>query len=309
MRHSTRPFASLGLAATLILAALPAHAGQTVHHDDDVLHVEVHGQGRPVILIPGLASAGEAWQEAVRRHPDWQCHVVTLGGFAGTPPFQGPFLETARDALISYLKHERLDHPIVIGHSLGGVLALQMAIAEPDALGSLVVMDALPFLGGAAGPEATPESAAKAMAPVRDMIRGQTQEQYETFQKQSPFLKSMVTGAEDLERIRAWGLTSDHVAVAEAMYEVNTTDLRAGLGKIREPLLVIGTWAGMKGFTTRARVDSTFRAQYANATRWHFVLADSARHFVMLDAPDWTWNTVDAYLADPTAMDGPGGER
>jgi pimeloyl-ACP methyl ester carboxylesterase len=298
MRFRSCIVAALMSFTTLAPAALAAE-------DAPVFEVRVSGKGRPVLLIPGLASAGSVWDDGVARHDSlWQSHVVTLGGFAGAPRFEGPFLETARDALITYIRSARLEKPVLIGHSLGGVLALQIAIAAPDLAGPLVIMDALPFLGGAGSPEATAESARAAMAPMCDMLRGQSQEQYEAFQKTSPFVRAMVTRPADVERVTAWGVASDRFAVADAMLDVNATDLRPGLAAIESPALVIGTWFGMKAFTTRTAVDSTFRAQFAGLPGARFALADSARHFVMLDDPEWTWREVDAFLDERLSAKG-----
>lgn len=289
------------------LAPVPAAAAErpsssppaaAVVREDSVLHVRVVGRGRPLLLLPGLSSAGEVWDGAVARYRDrYECHVVTLGGFAGRPRFEGPFLATARDALVAYMRRHALRDPVVMGHSLGGTLALMVAIEAPDAVGALVMLDALSFAGGAAGPDVTVDAARARMAPFRDMIRSQSQEQYVAFQRQSPFLREMVAGEDDRRRIREWGEGSDRRTVADAMYELNTTDLRPSLGRVRAPALVLGTWYGMRAMTTPARVDSLFRAQFAGLPRLSFALADTARHFVMLDAPDWTWGQVDAFLA------------
>lgn len=107
----------------------------------------------------------------------------------------------------------------------------------------------------------------------------------------------------------ATGVRSDRRSVADAMLDVNTVDLRDRLPALGRPLLGVGTWYRMRTFTTRAAVDSTFRAQYAGAPHWSFALADSARHFVMLDAPVWTWDRVDAFLAAETPAACEGGAR
>jgi pimeloyl-ACP methyl ester carboxylesterase len=223
--------------------------------------------------------------------------VVTLGGFAGRARFEGPFLATARESLLAYARARGWQRPIVVGHSLGGVLALQMALAAPDAIGGLVILDALPFLGGSGQPDATEATARAAMEPLRQMIRGQSQEAYAAFQRQSPFLRGMATRPEDVARITEWAAASDRVAVADAMFEVNTTDLRPRMKELHVPMLVLGSWYGLKAFTTREAVERTFRGQYAGASGWSFALADSARHFLMLDDPEWTWSHVDGFLA------------
>src|SRR5678816_2523854 len=53
--------------------------------------VQVVGQGRPMILIPGLMSSGDTWKSTVARYQDrFRCHVLTLAGFAGVPPIKDP---------------------------------------------------------------------------------------------------------------------------------------------------------------------------------------------------------------------------
>ena len=50
--------------------------------------VERHGSGgRPLILIPGLASGGWVWQDTIRAFaPEHAVYVLTLPGFDGRPP-------------------------------------------------------------------------------------------------------------------------------------------------------------------------------------------------------------------------------
>lgn len=301
-------FAAFTPAAALAAALLvPAAAGAAEARpparviENPVLRVEVHGAGRPMLFIPGLTCGGDVWEGAVARYADrYECHVVTLGGFAGRPRFEGPYLDTARDSLLAYAR--ALESPVVVGHSLGGVLALELAIAAPDAIGPLVIMDALPFLGAAGDSAATEASARRAMAPMRDMMRGQSREAYVAMQRNAPWLRRMVAPGHGYERVVRWAEASDHVAVADAMYDIGTRDLRGRIAAVRAPMLVLGSWYGMKDFSTREAVAATFTRQYAKAPRWTLALADTARHFIMLDSPEWTWAQMDAFLADPDGV-------
>jgi CheY-like chemotaxis protein len=59
--------------------------------------VQVTGTGRPILLIPGLASSGDTWTTTVAHLSGrFICHVLTLAGFAGTPPIDGPLFPTVR---------------------------------------------------------------------------------------------------------------------------------------------------------------------------------------------------------------------
>ena len=191
--------AAMAVAPAVPTAADPgvARAAGPPAFENPVLRVKVSGAGRPMVLIPGLTCGGDVWDGAVARYADrYECHVVTLGGFAGRPRFDGPFLDTARDSLLAYVRG--LESPVIVGHSLGGVLALELAIAAPGAIGPLVIVDALPFLGAAGDSAAT--EARRTMAPMRDMIRGQSQEAYAAYQRNAPYLRGMVAPGPDFRR-------------------------------------------------------------------------------------------------------------
>src|SRR5688572_1970248 len=60
--------------------------------------VEVTGTGRPIVFIPGLGCPGEVWNETVAHlgEEDYQTHVLTLAGFAGTKPIKEPLSSAVR---------------------------------------------------------------------------------------------------------------------------------------------------------------------------------------------------------------------
>src|SRR5947207_3398930 len=92
---------------------------------EDPFRVKVTGHGRPMILIPGLSSSGETWDTTVARYKDrFECHVLTVAGFAGVPRVQAPMLERVRDGIAAYARRNKMEHPVIVGHSLGGFLAL-----------------------------------------------------------------------------------------------------------------------------------------------------------------------------------------
>jgi pimeloyl-ACP methyl ester carboxylesterase len=100
--------------------------------------VEVKGHGRPMILIPGFVSSGAVWKDVVDHCKDrFECHVVTVAGFAGVPPVQPASLARVRDDVIGYVKAKRLDQPVLVGHSMGGFVALWIAATAPDEAGRL----------------------------------------------------------------------------------------------------------------------------------------------------------------------------
>jgi pimeloyl-ACP methyl ester carboxylesterase len=105
----------------------------------------------------------------------------------------------------------------------------------------------------------------------------------------------MITSSVDVDRMAVAGAKSDPRAVGEATAELMSTDLRPAMSKIRVPVLLIGAggWArsGMKD-----RLAAAYEAQIASVPKHRFVLAEKARHFIMLDDPQFLFATIDAFL-------------
>jgi pimeloyl-ACP methyl ester carboxylesterase len=64
-------------------------------------------------------------------------------------------------------------------------------------------------------------------------------------------------------------------------------------------VLLIGAAEFAKDAETRARLHAAYEQQVAAVPNHRVVLAEDARHFVMWDAPDFLWRTMDAFLAAP----------
>jgi pimeloyl-ACP methyl ester carboxylesterase len=263
--------------------------------------VKITGHGQPMILIPGLSCPGEVWDGTVARYKDrYEMHVISLAGFAGVPRVPGPFLETARDAIAAYIRKNKLDHPIIVGHSLGGSLALDIAIHYPEIAGKLVIVDSYPMLAGIMDPTMTAEKAKDVSAQMRKGMEQQSQDTFERTTKSGMYTRPMVTKDSDLDRIIAWGLKSDRTAVTDAMSELFGQDLRADVSKIKIPVLVMATWIGYKEYGgSHDTTEANLRAQYAKIDGVQLAVTDTARHFIMWDDPNWMFAQMDRFL-EPT---------
>jgi pimeloyl-ACP methyl ester carboxylesterase len=259
--------------------------------------VTVTGHGQPMILIPGLSSSGETWDTTVAHYRErYECHVLTVAGFAGVPRIPSPILDRVRERLAAYIREKKLDHPVIVGHSLGGFVALDLAVHYPDLPGRLVIVDAYPFFAGASNPATTAEQAKQMVAGLRQYMGMQTQDDYVRYVKSGVATRSMVDKESDFDRITAWGLASDRTAVTDAMCEMFGADLREDLAAIKAPTLVLGSWIAYKQYTDRQQVEANLRAQYAKLAGVRIDLTDTARHFIMWDDPAWMFARVDGFL-------------
>jgi pimeloyl-ACP methyl ester carboxylesterase len=254
--------------------------------------VKVTGRGQPMILIPGLASSGETWDSTVARYQDrYECHVLTLAGFAGVPRIPAPMLDQVRDDLAAYIRDKKLVKPVIVGHSLGGFLALDIASKYPDLSGKLIIVDAYPSLATIYRPEITPEQAKSEAAKFRKYMTGPGSQEASAAQ-----IRMMVTPDADYQRIMKWSRASDSSAVADAMVEMYGTDLRESVAAIRSPSLVLMTWIAYKQYTDRKTFEGNVAREYANMKGADIRIADTSRHFIMYDDPQWFFTQLDSFL-------------
>lgn len=259
--------------------------------------VKVVGKGRPVLLIPGLTCPGAVWDETVARYQSqYQCHVVSLAGFGGVAPQQpvsAHQLQDVRDQLLAYVRAQKLKQPLVIGHSLGGFLALWMASTDPTALGPLEIVDALPFLPGAFNPTATVETT----RPQAEAMRQQMRQGRSSLAMSRQMATVMVTDTTRQTQVARWGVASDAATVTQAMYDMYTTDLRPDISRIQQPVLVLSSWAGYQAQgATKAGTLAIFKQQYAPLPQARLEMSEAGRHFLMYDDAPWFFTHTDAFL-------------
>ncbi len=282
----------LGLIAVIfgILTALSvAHArAETVRFPDAQsarFSVTVTGSGPDVILIPGLASSAAVWDGTVAKLKDhYRLHVINLSGFAGEPAAanaSGDILPAEVEAIHAYIAANHLKAPVVVGHSLGGLLSLMLAKAHPHDARKIVIADALPFAGVLFSPTATVDALKPQAGAMRDGMQTMPADAFKS--QQGAMAQRFATSDADRAHVVDWSVTSDRHVVAEAFYEDLTTDLRADLAGIKTPAVLI--YPAAPGMSADM-VDSIYKGAYASKPAIGFVRIDNSLHFEMLDQPE-----------------------
>jgi N-formylmaleamate deformylase len=252
--------------------------------------VEVVGHGRPIIFIPGLGCPGALWRDTVAHLDGYESHVLTLAGFAGQPAIDDPLAAATRDQIARYIRDRKLDHPIIVGHSLGGFIAYWLAAAEPGLIGPTIVVDSGASLGSGDA-----DSDAATARQVRAMWRDASDAQ---FAQQVHDIFGQMAAKPD--RLAPWLDTvakSDRRAIGDAIYEQFTTDLRPQLAGIRSPVLLV---------LADGSLQDGMRAQAAKVPDHTVVVVTGAKHFVMLDDPEKFYAALDSFLtAHPAPSSAP----
>jgi pimeloyl-ACP methyl ester carboxylesterase len=291
------PELSMKMPALLLSLAFAAPAmAQTEPTTAAPFVVERSGTGRAMILIPGLLSSGDVWKGTVERFASrYDMHVLTLAGFAGAPPTGAdPFLATTRDAVIRYIREQKLDRPILVGHSLGGFLALWVAATAPDLAGPVIAVDGVPFLPALLDTTMTPERSAPQATAIRSVFAGMSSE---TLGAQTRVAMSQQVRDTAWHNIGArWGTASDAKTAGRAIEEMMTTDLRPDVARITSPVLLFMAGDGMTA-DIRAQMLQRYQRQLDGVKDARVVAAERARHFIMLDDASFFHATMTSFLA------------
>ena len=286
--------------ALAIAIATASNDSKATELDYQGMHVEVIGKGRPLVMIPGLNSSAGVWRETCQAlQPGVQCHIIQLPGFAGQPAVQeAHWLDSMRDRVLGYVDQAKLEHPDLMGHSLGGFLSLELSIKAPERFAHVVVVDSLPFLGAARDSSATAESVRPMAEGMRAGMLAADEASYKAQLRGG--VATMTTHAERVPTLAQWGETSDRNTTTQAMYELMTTDLRPALAGSHTPTLVLGSWASYAPYgATQASTQAIFEQQYAALPGVRIKLSEGGYHFLMWDDPQWLQQQVREFLAKP----------
>ena len=105
------------------------------------LYYETHGKGTPLMLIAGLASDSQSWLPVIKdlsRH----CFVITPDnrGVGRTMPQDIEIsIQQITDDYVALIRHLGLSSVNVLGHSMGGFVALDLALRYPDCVNKLIL--------------------------------------------------------------------------------------------------------------------------------------------------------------------------
>ena len=264
----------------------------------DHISITTVGKGKPVILIPGLSSPRAVWDGVVpalaRTH---RVILVQINGFGGDAPganLKPGILDGVVADLHTYIGREKIMGVPVVGHSLGGLVALMLAKAHAGDAGKLMIVDSLPFYGMLFGPGITPAMIQPRAAAIRDQMGAAYGKPADPANAER-IADGLALKPDSRAKVKAWVMAADPRVGAEAMYEDLQTDLRPDMKAIATPITLVYPWSD--GGPAKPQADALYKAAYADAPHMTYVDIGDARHFVMLDQPAAFATALDAFLA------------
>lgn len=266
-------------------------------HAETQFTVSVSGQGQPIVMIPGLMSNGNVWQEiGARLSKNHQVHILSLAGFGGTPAIHQPSVENTQQAVFDYITSHRLDNVILMGHSYGGFLSLLLARDHDAVISKVISVDGLPYLAPIFTRDPNTQIA---------MMQGQAQylkQQYQSMSvaqlvEQTRYgLPIQATKQSDQDKILDMAANSDPATVGDVIYTMLTTDLRQDMAKISTPILILGASGGFDSQEQHQHAQEIYQQQLEKAQHATLLMNTQSKHFIMYDDPTWLFEQVTSFI-------------
>lgn len=275
-------------------AATPASS-----YDAGSVHVDQYGNGTPaLVLIPGLTDSAAVWDTTIARYASSHTiYALTLPGFGGRTPIAPPMLDAVDHDIAALLA--KAGKPVVIGHSLGGFLAIRLAEEHSDLLAGAIAIDGLPVFAGT--DKMSPAARAALAEKVGNGISNASPAQFQQAEKAQ---LGYMTKAENVATAESFSQGADVKATGTYLAEMMAADLRPELSKVTVPLLEIGPFdasvdpANPFGpMPTIEKKQAYYQSLFAGDPTARVVMVGDSRHFIMLDEPEKLFAAIDAFLA------------
>lgn len=253
--------------------------------------VAVSGKGQPVIYLPGFTCPGKVWDETRDAlGSGFQSHQVTYAGFGGVPAIALPWYSEIANQLADYLEKNDLKNAIVIGHSMGGMLALDLATRQPERISKLILADALPCIREIMMPGVPAEQLGFDNPYSRQMLEMSDSALRVTA---TYMAQGMTLTASRYEELIGYTLQADRNTYVKGYIELLKLDLRPMLPQITTPTLILSADS-----PSREVAMPVVTSQFSGLTNKTIEMASGARHFVMYDQPEWFFSKVNSFIRD-----------
>jgi pimeloyl-ACP methyl ester carboxylesterase len=205
------------------------------------LYYEIHGQGEPIVLLHSGGADLRDWQFIAPQLAQ-NYRVVTFDGRgAGKSP---PLLEPANfvEDLKKLLDHLNIDRAVLVGHSIGGQIATDFALAYPDRVSKLVLVapglsghqfspDIQQWFGqiGAAAPDVAKMTQLSLAHPVYSAVMSSLQREAMTAMTKHNFGRSLEWQTMEMRWAQPPTINRLHELQAKTLFIIGTQDMADNL--------------------------------------------------------------------------------
>jgi len=252
------------------------------------LSFEGDSESAPVILIHGAGGTHLHWPAQIRRLPGNRVYALDLPGHGKSEGRGNQTIKSYCDSIIRWMEHIHIFRGVIVGHSMGGAIAIYMALNHPEHV------VALGLVGSGARLRVAPVILENSSSPTTFPIAVKAIMDRAFSPHTDPRLKDLA--AQKMETTRPSVLHGDFQAC-------NDFDMMECIKKIRVPTLII---CGKDDQLTPVRYSQYLADQIPKAQPR---IIPEAGHMVMLEQPQTVANELSSFLATLTYSPGQSNEN
>jgi len=236
------------------------------------LAYHVHGAGRPVMFLHPIGTCGAFWDPLVEGIQDrCRCITVDLRGHGDSDvPGERFTLNDLADDVIELLRIESKNDAVLVGCSLGGMVAQAVALKAPELLSGLVLADT--------GHRQTDESRKAVLQRAEDSLKGMPAMLPSTLARWFPAPFLALKGPE-VEACRKWLLDDDPVVFSWGWQAISELDFGDRIANIKTPTLVV------RGSVDASSSRETMQAMATLLPQARYAEIEGAGHVAPLERP------------------------
>ncbi len=223
--------------------------------NDDIVHYEVLGRGPGVLFIHSWLGSWRYWIPVMQAvSTKYRTYAIDLWGFGDSGKKASYYaLDAQIDLLMRFMDHLGVAKLALVGHGLGGAVALRFAAQHPEFVARLMTVN-VPIKGSAIHQR----FATSNIPALLDWLVGKVPGSDELFSETNKL---------------------DPVVIQTSLDYLNQIDLTADLTRATAPTLLVH---GEKDEAINAPSDEGFNGFTTNL---HQIIFEGGRHFPMLDDP------------------------
>lgn len=249
------------------------------------------GKGDPMLFLPGFTTPGTIWNDTIEALKlNKTTYTFSYAGFNGNTPIEMPWYETVKNEIINYVKSNKLQDIVIVGHSMGGNLAIDIAIALPNQVSKLVIVDSLPNMKAVMMPNVPAENLIYE-SPYNQQMINMNDEQFKGMANM--MASNMTNTKEKISTLTQWILEADRKTYAYGYTDLLKLDQTKMLSKIKTKTLILGA-----SFPSVDIAKANFEKQYALLENKTIEMATNSKHFIMFDQAEWFYSKVSTFIAN-----------
>jgi len=104
------------------------------------------GENKPaLIVLHGLYGSSDNWVSIGKQwSEEYEVYLLDLRNHGQSPHYQTHSYKTMRDDVLDLMDTQKIQKAIILGHSMGGKLAMRIAMDAPERINALIVVDIAP---------------------------------------------------------------------------------------------------------------------------------------------------------------------